>query len=135
VRRHDADRRCIVLRGSKMLATINVMKHFGVDEKVKNKREILDIFDRCGVEYVIVESEDKLDLKPFKLLRDLLQTDTDRFEKAAVFPVETNMPDFRGMELVVYRVRNPKRPSVDSITIDLPTIGKTITFPLKPRDR
>lgn len=130
----DRERRRIVLRGSKVLSSTMVMPQAGVTEEVHDAEGILALLRNYRTGLIVVEEENTLELRMSGVLRDLLRSRKDLFEKVAEFPIAAEGPDARlRTNLLVYRFREtlPPRPA-GTVRLRMRTLGdRIIELPLK----
>jgi hypothetical protein len=130
----DPNRSKYVLRGRKMLSSQVFQTGIQLAVHAKSDRDIQDIFDRYGVEYIIVESKKhERAVEIHQILRDFLEDGP--FELVREFPVQSNQPKTKGQILRVYRYLSPKPLTADYIEIRLPVVGQTIRAPIKQLQR
>jgi hypothetical protein len=130
----DPNRSKYVLRGRKMLSSQVFQSGIGLDVHAKSDQDIQDMFDRYGIEYIIVESKkDERAVEIHQILRDFLEDGP--FELVREIPVQSNQPKIKGQILQVYRYLSPKPITADFIEIRLPGVGQTIRAPIKQLQR
>ena len=98
---------------------------------VRRPEEILEMFRRYGVRYVVLEepSPKVQSLDPvFAELSRLVNS--DGFAKLGVVPVETNRRN-RAPRIEIYEVTDPRPAEADELTIELLTAGRTLRVPLE----
>ncbi len=106
VRQADPERKLIIIRGGKVLVATNILKEYNLLELAHCEADIHEVLQRYGVEYVVVEDRDIVNLPIFKVLRDMLKGPD--FEEKARFPLKTNVPLFEGMHVVAYHYLKAK---------------------------
>jgi hypothetical protein len=109
IRVHDPQRRLWVLRGDKLLfVLLGGDPTIGYKEIAKSDKDILDTIFRYDPELIVVEEPRVPPLPIAERLRAVLRDYPDRFRLESVIPVQSNVIDYRGMKLMVYRntVRN-----------------------------
>ena len=109
IRRHDLQRRLWVLRGDKLLyVVLSGDPTIGYEEIAKSDKDILDTIFRYDPELIVVEEPRVPSMPMAERLRAVLRDYPDRFRLEGVIPVQSNVIDFRGMKLMVYRnmIRN-----------------------------
>lgn len=127
VRRHDPARRLWVLRGDKLLYGVINDPGSGYEEYAEGEGGILDTLFRYDPELIVVE-EPQVVFKTAMAtrLRETLAAHPERFELVRTFPVESNVPAFRGVRLDVYRskVRNPS--PAQRVSFDMMGLGRPL---------
>jgi hypothetical protein len=104
-RRHDPDRRAIVLRADKLLATADLSRL--VDDRIASREEIYDLLRRLGVGYVVLE--DRLtSSRALNWLRE--ETRSSRFQERFQAPAGSADPRLAGASISVYEFREAGRP-------------------------
>ena len=124
----DPEKEKAVLRADKILVSMAVHKSFGTVSYVQSIDDVIRLIDRFGVGIIVIESRDVVDLPEFKLLAKAL--DDQRFQIIQEIPILTNVPEFSGLSVRVYRYLEKKEQSGD-LVIPLPHMGMDIK--LKPR--
>jgi len=115
--------RLIPLRASKLLYARAARERYGYQQFVQSPRDILDLLNRYGIRYIVVESAlpatpyVEADPPPRKMLRELLATD-ERFELAKSWPLKCGDPAWESVELRIYAY--PACPPRSEKTIRLP---------------
>ena len=123
-RQLDKDRKLVVLRGDKTLASSAVSPHLLLVEHVNNREEVYDILAAYGSKYFLIEEKTDYDIAAFMLLRDVLASEDftliKKINLASVsFTQPANgtvnamdpgtfiympTPDFTGMDVFTYNV-------------------------------
>jgi hypothetical protein len=108
IRRHDPHRRLWVLRGDKLLYAVLSDPTIAYKEIAKSDKDILDTIFRYDPELIVVGEPRVPSLPMAERLRAVLRDYPDRFRLESVIPVQSNLSDFPGVKLMVYRnmVRN-----------------------------
>jgi hypothetical protein len=108
IRRHDPQRRLWVLRGDKLLYAVISDPTIAYKEIAKSDNDILDTIFRYDPELIVVGEPRVPSLPMAERLRAVLRDYPDRFRLESVIPVQSNLSDFPGVKLMVYRnmVRN-----------------------------
>jgi hypothetical protein len=126
LRRVDERRNHVVLRADKLLVSMAVHKEWGTKSHVGSVEEIRALIERYGIEYVVIESPDVVDLKEFAMLGELVRGPL--FEKVRAVPVRSvgrvTAPDV----VEIYRYRNFTQVKDVEILIPLPHMGWEIRF-------
>ncbi len=133
VRRLDQDREHYVIRGSKVLTSINLMKEFGYSERAGSPEEVLNILRHLGVKYVVIEDEDLEGIRVFEVLREVLAG--DQFERLDSFDVESNLEELAGARLLVYEFEGEVQPSGELLEIELGPIGLKISSQITAEEK
>jgi hypothetical protein len=132
----DPNRSMYVLRGRKTLSSSVLRTNIGLEVHATSALDIKDIFDRYGLEYIVVEKKkDKRFAKIHQILRDFLEDGP--FELVKEIPVQSNHPKMpmREQTLRIYRYLDPKPITADYIEIRLPAVGQTIRAPIRHLSR
>jgi hypothetical protein len=93
-----------------------------------SREDIQEIFDRYGVVYIVVESDEQSPVPIHHELRDFLAT--ARFELIEQIAIDSNWPLLAGQTLKLYRYLEPKPPTADRLELRVPLVGPTISVPL-----
>lgn len=129
VRKFDASKRWIVLRGDKLLASSVLSHTYKLKVHINSADEIYRLFRKYGTTYVVVEERDTSGIPIFSILRDLLKGPQFRLVKK--IPVESDDYYLRGQNLLIYeRVEKPDLPKGE-LVIPLPIVGKTLRLPIE----
>jgi hypothetical protein len=126
LRRLDAERRHVVLRADKILLSLAVHKYFGMQSHVGSTADIEALVRRYGIEYVLLESPDVLDLKEFALLGQLVRGPA--FEQVASLAVRSGGGAVAPKAIEIYRYRGYVPVEGAEIVIPLPHMGREIRF-------
>ena len=129
VRSLDASRSMYVLRGDKLLSSSAISSTNRLEVHVHDEQGIKEILDDFGIEYLIVESIDRTDIRVHQILREYLKSGPFTLEKIIV--VESTRPPLKGQKLHIYRYLDRKLPSNNTIRLRLPVVGKTIDVHLR----
>jgi hypothetical protein len=104
VRKHDAERRLIVLRSDKILTT-SYMDRVSVQARIKDAAEIYALLDRYGTRVVVIEDRpsgsDELDW-----LRE--EVKGDRFIERERIPIGTRDRRLQHVDLAIYEYKDAK---------------------------
>jgi hypothetical protein len=121
----DPNRSMYVLRGHKTLSTSVFNEPYGLKAHANTPRDIRDIFDRFGIEYILVErKKSKSAAGIHQVLRDFLQEGS--FEMVKEIPVLGSRKGIKEQTIRIYRYLDPKPITADYIEIRLPAVGQTI---------
>lgn len=129
VRRYDPEKEMVVLRGSKVLATFAISKSLRLKEYVHVESDIFSFLDTYGIKYVIVEDKDQIGLKAFQLLRQALRSPD--FELLNKIPIQSDIDGFAPKAILIYEYKKDVSPKKDFIILELPTVGRNLTIPIK----
>jgi hypothetical protein len=128
VRAADPERRKFVVRGDKVLSSSAVDTSTWVETHVDGRAEIRNLLDRLGVEVLVLEERNYMDLPVHDTLRELVKTED--FELLAAIPIDSTLRRYEGQSLFVYRYLDAKRDATsEGLTLRLPIIGKQIFVP------
>jgi hypothetical protein len=130
VRKHDPEKKQIILRGTKLLVSFPVTPEWGVDEHVKTEQDIYRYLDSLGTKYVVIEDKEFMNIPAFKMLREMLNS--DNFNLVRKFRLDTNVDQFKDVSLLVYEYKKDVRITEDQIDIRLPIVGRDFKGSLKP---
>ena len=104
IRRNDPDRRLWVARGDKLLYGTVMDARVAYTEFAATDADILAVLSSYNPEYIVVESPPQRYITPMSdRLRRLLDNNPDRFKLERVFPVNSPLPEFRRVQLKVYK--------------------------------
>jgi hypothetical protein len=127
VRRHDPGRRLWNLRGDKLLYSVLISPRGGYKEYAGAEAGILGTLYRYDPDLIVVEEPQVLFKIPMAdQLRTTLAGHPERFERVKTFPIESNVPIFKGVRLAVYRsrVRNPD--PARQVSFDMIGLGRSL---------
>lgn len=130
MRLFDKDRQRVILRGDKLLVEMSVHKFHGVRSHVSNPADIRKILDKNGVRWIVLESRDLVGLDQFKMLQAMMGA--PEFRPLARIPLETNLPEFHGTDIVIYENLSLKMPPGGRLRITYPYLGKSYEFSFRP---
>jgi hypothetical protein len=109
-RRADLLRAFFVSNASHDLFSARTMAKYGQVEHIASEEELRDLLKRRGVRYMVVEEPDIFDdsasIAALRILSDFLKSPMCTLERE--FPVESNVPKYRGVVLKVYRFEPEK---------------------------
>lgn len=130
VRQADPEKKHIVIRGGKVLVATNIVKEYALVERAHTEADIHEILQRYGVEYVIMEDKDVVELPIYGVLREMVKG-LD-FRKEARFPLKTNILLFEGMDLVAYRYLKARPLERGArLTLPMPALGRELDFAIE----
>ena len=131
VRAADSDRKFILLRGDKLLASSSISYTYKLQIHLHNKEEIAKTLSDLGVQFVVVESQNVSNVGIYDKLRELLQ-DSSHFALHKVIPVESNLGKLKNQNLLIYENLNYKSIKQDAVlNLRLPVVGHSINMQLK----
>ncbi len=127
--------RIIPLRASKLLYARIARTRWGYEQFVDSERDIVDLLDRYGIRYIVIESAlprthyIDADPPPRQMLRQLLDHD-DRFVCVGAWPLRCDDPAWNDVELKLYAYPTcPPRRS-KTITLSIPAMGRDVEIEL-----
>jgi hypothetical protein len=124
-RKHDPERRLVVLRADKVLTTSR-MGELAFESRLKNAEEIVPIMRRFGVGHVVIE-ETRYPEGPLTWLQEVLKT--DQFVLRRRIPLETTDRRLAGTSLAVYEYRGQTAADRDAIIqMNIPLVGRSIAM-------
>jgi len=127
VRKHDPDRRLVVLRSDKVLTT-SYMGRVSVADRVSDVAGIYDVLHRLGVRYVVIEDVPSKS-RVLEWLRE--ETHSLRFAERWRQRISTTDERLRGASLAVYELLDARDPDPDAVvSMDLPIIGDSMSVRL-----
>lgn len=130
----DPQRSMYVLRGDKLLSSSSISSKNMLELHAENEADILEMLDRHGFHYVVVEDENTIDVPIHGLLRELLKEE-ERFQLVERIPVDTGTPTTRepleGVSLLIYEVLDRSEPQDGILELHLPVVGQTLRVPLR----
>ena len=105
LRSADPSRRVGVRRASRDLFSTETMSKYGLEEHIKSEDALLALLRKHDVRRLVIEEPDIFDdadkIESLAILREALQT--PRFRPEREFPVDSNVPRYRGVALKVFR--------------------------------
>ena len=104
IRKHDIDRKLIILRGGKILVSTNIVPKYGISYNANNQQDIINIFKDYGIKYIIVEDKDIEDISIYKILRNLLK-DRNKFNMINKISIDSNKARYKDMNLLIYEYK------------------------------
>ena len=127
IRKHDPDRRAIVLRADKVLVTSNLSRL--VDDRISSRGEIYDLLRRFGVGYVVLEDR-PTSSTVLNWLRE--ETRTNRFEERFRAPIGSTDPSLAGVSISVRAFRESSAPDPAAvIDMRLPLVQSEVAVRLE----
>lgn len=113
-----------VLRADKLLLKVAIKREMGVEEKKLSESEIINIINKNGVTYLVVDPEFWIDLPIMQKLQKVLTY--PQFQKIQTINIESNKP-IKDKQLVIYKNTGNIEKRTGPITIEIPSIGIEIT--------
>ena len=130
MRAFDPTRSMYVLRGHKILTSSIFGGLRSLEVHANSSEDIQEIFDKYGIEYIVVESEDRTRVAQIhQKLREFLDSGPFRLKKQ--IPIESNLHRTKGLKLNIYRYLNAKPITADYLEIRLPAVGHIIRAPIR----
>jgi hypothetical protein len=127
VRKHDPERRLVVLRSDKILTT-SFVGRMSVGDRITHPREIYEILHRFGVKFIVIEDRPSQS-HVLEWLREELRS--SRFVERRRIPFKTSDRRLRGTSLVIYEYTSASAPLDNAIlSMNLPLIGRSVTVRL-----
>ena len=129
VRQNDPEHNKIILRADKTLVSMAVHKQFGMKSYVNNDKDIFDILDKYGIQTIVSENRDLVGLPELNRLIELLETDS--FEKLKTIDITSNVPEFKDLQVNIFRYKRSKPILNNEITIPMPHLGRDLHLQIK----
>ncbi|MFQ5423154.1 MAG: ArnT family glycosyltransferase [Phycisphaerae bacterium] len=135
---HAARDRIIPIRASKLLYARAARAKYGYRAFVDDEADIVDLLDRYGIRYVVIESElpstnyRDADPPPRRMLRRLLARDP-RFVLVDSWPLRCGDRAWDAVELRLYAYPGCPARQSDSIRFAMPSMGRTLSLRLPRR--
>ncbi|MFQ5493799.1 MAG: ArnT family glycosyltransferase [Phycisphaerae bacterium] len=131
VRQHIPWRRAVVVRGSKLLYTCNGRTDLDFRTSVGDRADLQKVMRRFAFRSVIVEREDKLDLREERMLRAYLREQDEYMLVGSCRFQMGSQPGRYDATLDVYESRVPRVRHVDHFDIFIPRSGRTVRLNLR----
>jgi hypothetical protein len=122
----DPRRQFIVLRKSLYVSDIRTSQ--SSEELLHSREELLDLFRRDGIRFVVILDNGPLLFNSQRLLRELLQN--EQFRLVGRFPIATNEPSWAGQGLRLYENMQWSPPVDKFLKIRMMTLNHDIIVPL-----
>lgn len=119
----------VTIRADKVLLSVAVRRELGVGQRDYDEERILERIRALGVSVVVAQRDFWTDLEAMARLQRVLEGPD--FEEVGRIAVAANVP-VEDRELRIYRLRGEVRPRPETITIDLPIIGRRIEGDVSP---
>jgi len=123
----DPDRHFLVLR--KSLYADDIRPGESSQELVHSREELVDIFRRDGIRFVVVSENVPLRFNAQRILREQLQS--DQFQLLGRFPISSNDPSWKGESLLLYENKRWVSPTDKMLRIRMLTLPHDIVVPMK----
>jgi dolichyl-phosphate-mannose-protein mannosyltransferase len=128
VRKHDVDRRLVVLRADKLLTTSR-MEIPNVKDRIGRPEQIRTLLRLYGVRYVVIEDA-IYPPGPLRWLQEDLQT--EGYSLVQRIPLQSGWARLENASLGIYEFAAHTRADESaSLDLDLPLIGRSITVPMR----
>ena len=121
----DPKRHFLVLRKSLYADDIRPGKNS--EELLHSNEDLIELFRRDGIRFVVVSENTPLRFHSQALLRDELQS--DRFQLLGRFPVLSNQSDWKGENLLLYENKEWTPPTEKELRIRMLTLPHDIVVP------
>ncbi len=123
----DPKRHFLVLR--KSLYVDDIRPGATTEELLHSRDELLDIFRRDGVRFVVVSENAPRRFDVERILREELQS--DHFQLLGRFPITTNEPTWKGESLLLYENKQWAPPTDKLLRIRMLTLPFDIVVPVE----
>lgn len=126
IRKHDPDRRLVVLRADKVLTTSLLGR--SIEDRIGQPEEIYAILRRFGTRFIVIEDRPSESRVLEWLRQELLSS---RFVERVRIPIATSDVRLRGSDLVVYEYLDAASPDPDAVlSINLPVVDQSVSVKL-----
>jgi len=126
IRKYDHDRKMIILRADKILASSKMDKI--VDDKVKNRDQIYQILNKFGVYYVVLDDK-TLDSQALEIFNNEVKT-SSKFKFVEGTHIGSESARFNNTPLDIYEYVEYKPAKTGKILkMDIPLAGDSIRVP------
>lgn len=130
----DAQRSMYVLRGDKLLSSTSIAGSNRLAVHVEGSEGIIDLLDRYGPQFVVVEDRNTIGIPVHDKLRDLLKKHA-RFNLVESIAVDTGEPSTREplqhVTILIYEDTERKTPDEGILELRLPVVGQTLRVPFR----
>lgn len=123
----DPGRHFLILR--KSLYADNIRPGKSSEELIHSTQELVDLFRRDGIRFVVVSGNAPLRFYSQFALREQLQS--DQFQLLGRFPVSSNEPNWSGENLLLYENKRWTPPTEKALRIRMLTLPHDIVVPLE----
>ncbi len=127
IRKHDAQRRLVVLRSDKVLTT-SFMGMPAIQDRIARPEEIYAVLHRFGTRYVVIEDRPSVS-RVLEWLRAELRS--PHFAERRRIPIVTSDVRLAGTDLVVYEFLDATPPDPRAVlSLSIPVIGRSVDVSL-----
>lgn len=128
----DENRSMYVLRADKLLTSSSILATKSFQVHAQTRKDIQNIFNKYGVELIVIESKDLSGIKIHQELREYLREGP--FELVEKIAVSSTRPPLIGQQLLIFRYNDYKRAQGGMLKLHLPVVGQTIHVPINNND-
>lgn len=128
VRKHDPERRLVVLRADKIFTTSR-LGTVAVEDRIERPEQIYDALNAYGTRYIVIE-----DRPSTSTVLEWLRTELrgSRFRVSRTVPITSAAPRLAGTNLVVYEYLDARPPSpTATVSMHLPMVNRSVMVPLR----
>ncbi|HEY6768490.1 MAG TPA: glycosyltransferase family 39 protein [Candidatus Sulfotelmatobacter sp.] len=122
----DPRRQFLTLR--KSLYVSDIREDATSQELLHDRGELLDLFKRDGVRFVVIQDPERNRFQSQKILRDAMRE--PQFHLVKAFPVASNEPQWQGVTLLLYENMEWAAPLDRQLRIRMLTLSHDIVVPL-----
>lgn len=130
VRLYDKEMKNVILRDTVSFTYFpNYYLTYGEKKIIETKEDTKKLIDDYSVKYVVIEDRNLYNITSYELISDLV--DDGDFLLVKSIPVETNSPDFKKLNILIYEYRDfwkIRKPEVD---VYLPFLNSTVNIKFK----
>lgn len=123
----DPGRHFLVLR--KSLYADDIRPGKSSEELLHSREELVDIFRRDGIRFVVVSENVPIRFNAQRILREQLQS--DQFQLLGRFPISSNEPSWQGESLLLYENKQWAPPTDKVLRIRMLTLPYDIVVPFE----
>ena len=135
VRRHDPARRLWILRGDKLFYSTLIDPQMGYREFVSGEADILKGIAEYDPEFLVLEEPSiGVRLPMAEALRSAVHAHPDRFSLEARFPIVSNLRQYQGKALNVYRVKPSGTEQKMTVKLYMLSLGHSLETVVKPME-
>jgi 4-amino-4-deoxy-L-arabinose transferase-like glycosyltransferase len=128
VRKHDPERRLVVLRADKIFTT-SLMSRESFEERIQRPAQIHEMLRRYGTRYVVIEDQPSQS-RVVEWLRE--EVKSSRFVERRRIPIQGTDRRLKGTSLAVYEMLGHSGPEAGAVlSMHLPVIGQSLDIPLQ----
>jgi hypothetical protein len=132
MRASDPARRFVILR--KAFYEVRTVREWGVTEFAHTQSDVEQILKADSVRYVVVETNEHLPLSAQKALREFLDQ-SGQYRLIGATPIESNMSDWQGRSLLLYKSEKPVMPPHGILHIKMSNLPHDIDIPFEDLTR